>query len=90
MRGQGFTGRDQLINRLALQVGDRGAAIRILQRRGHLMADGKTFTHEGAKRNAMTAEDRAIDRASKAANRPASDFHYDARTNYASRLKDGR
>jgi hypothetical protein len=54
------------------------------------MADGKTFTHEGAKRNAMTAEDRAIDRASKASNKPASDFHYDVRTNYASRLKDGR
>ena len=90
MRSQGFTGRDQLINRLALQVGDRGAAIRILQRRGHLMADGKTFTHEGAKRNAMTAADRAIDRASKVSNRPASDFHYDSRTNYASRLKDGR
>lgn len=90
MRGQSFTGRDQLINRLASQVGDRGAAIRILQRRGHLMADGKTFTHEGAKRNAMTAADRAIDRASKASHRPASEFHYDARTNYASRLKDGR
>jgi hypothetical protein len=90
MRSQGFTGRDQLINRLALQVGDRAAAIRILQRRGHLMADGKTFTHEGAKRNAMDAKERAIDRASKASHRPASEFHYNARTNYASRLRDGR
>ena len=88
MRSQGFAGKGELINRLTLQVGDRSKAIRILQRRGHLMADGKTFTHEGAKRNAMSAEERAIDRASKASNRPASEFHYDARTNYASPIKN--
>lgn len=90
MRGQNFMRKGELINRLTLQVGDRSMAIRILQRRGHLMADGKTFTHEGAKRNAMSAEERAIDRASRAQGKPSEEFHYNAQTNYASRLRDGK
>ena len=80
---QKFTGRYQLIDRLAAQVGDRGKAVEILKERGHLKADGKTFTAEGARRNAMTAEERALDRASKRSGRTASDFKYDVRTNRA-------
>lgn len=56
MATQKFMGRNQLIDRLAAQVGNRDTAVKILQQRGHLKADGKTFTPEGAKRNAMTAE----------------------------------
>ena len=62
MTTQKFMGRNQLIERLSAQVGDRDAAIKILQERGHLKADGKTFTAEGLKRNMMTAEERAKDR----------------------------
>lgn len=81
MASQRFLGKGQLINRLAVQVGDRATAIAILQKRGHLKADGKTLTAEGQKRNAMTAEERAKDRASKKTNRPVSDFSYNKKTN---------
>lgn len=78
-----FTGRYQLIDRLAAQVGDRQKAIEILQARGHLAADGKTFTAEGMRRNMMTAEERAIDRASKRLEKPKTAFKYDVKTNRA-------
>lgn len=81
MESQKFLGRGQLINRLASQVGSKTKAIQILQNRGHLKADGKTLTAEGQKRNKMTAEERAKDRASKKFNRPASDFSYNQKTN---------
>ena len=74
-------GRGQLINRLTARVGSRKKAIEILISRGHLKADGKTFTAEGAKRNMMTAEERAKDRASKASGKPASSFTYSPKTN---------
>ena len=47
MATQKFMGRNQLIDRLAAQVGNRDSAIKILQERGHLKADGKTYTAEG-------------------------------------------
>jgi hypothetical protein len=78
---QKFMGRGQLLDRLTAQVGSRGKAIAILQKRGHLKADGKTYTQEGMKRNAMTAEERAKDRASKYTGRPVEDFKYNPRTN---------
>ena len=78
-----FTGKNQLIDRLAAQIGDRQKAIEILQARGHLEADGKTFTPEGMRRNMMTAEERAIDRASKRLSKPNTSFKYDAKTNRA-------
>jgi hypothetical protein len=56
-------------------------AIGILKDRGHLKADGKTLTAEGKKRNSMTAEERAKDRASKATGKPVSSFTYNASTN---------
>ena len=83
MTTQKFMGRNQLIDRLAAQVGNRDTAISILQKRGHLKADGKTFTAEGLKRNAMTAEERAKDRASKATGKPTKAFTYNPKTNTA-------
>jgi len=87
MATQKFMGRGQLINRLAAQVGNRESAIKILQERGQLKADGKTFTAEGNKRNAMTAEERAKDRASKRLGKSTKDFTYDPRTNAATLKK---
>jgi hypothetical protein len=81
MATQKFMGRGQLLERLTAQVGDRNKAIGILQKRGHLKADGKTYTVEGMKRNMMTAQERAKDRASKQTGRPAKDFSYNPKTN---------
>jgi len=83
METQKFMGRNQLINRLTAQVGSRSLAIKILIKRGHLMADGKTLTKEGKKRNAMTAEERAKDRAAKEQGGSPSDYVYDRKTNKA-------
>ncbi len=74
-------GKGQLLERLTAQVGDRKLAIEILQKRGHLKADGKTYTEEGMKRNDMTAEERAKDRASKYTGRSAENFKYNPITN---------
>jgi hypothetical protein len=83
MTTQKFMGRNQLIDRLAAQVGNKDTAIAILQKRGHLAADGKTLTAAGQKRNDMTAEERAKDRASKRLDKPASAFSYNPKTNLA-------
>lgn len=80
---QKFMGRGQLIDRLAAQVGDRETAVKILQQRGQLQADGKTFTAAGAARNNMTAEERAKDRAAKAAHSTPNAFKYNPKTNRA-------
>ena len=81
MATQKFMGRGQLLERLTAQVGSRQKAIAILQSRGHLKADGKTYTAEGMKRNMMTAEERAKDRAAKYKGRPVKDFKYNPSTN---------
>jgi hypothetical protein len=82
-----YTGSGQLIDRLASQVGSKKNAIYLLQKRGHLMPDGKTFTEDGMKRNAMTASDRAIDRASKRLGVGSENFDYDVLNNKAKRVK---
>ena len=87
MKTLDFTGSGQLIDRLASQVGSKQKAIAILQRRGHLMQDGKTFTEDGMRRNAMTASDRAIDRASKRFKIGSENFDYDVLNNKAKRVK---
>lgn len=74
-------GRGQLLDRLAAQVGDHKKAVAILQKRGHLEADGKTYTVEGMRRDMMTAEERAKDRAAKKAGKYAEDFAYNPITN---------
>jgi hypothetical protein len=81
MATQKFMGKGQLLERLTAQVGDRKLAVEILQKRGHLKADGKTYTEEGMKRNSMTAEERAKDRASKYTGRSVENFKYNPITN---------
>ena len=78
-------GRGSLIDRLAAQVGSREMAVGLLQQRGHLYPGSERFTPEGQKRNMMTAEERAIDRASKRSNKPEYAFKYDPKTNRATR-----
>lgn len=67
-----FSGPNQLIDRLTWQLkssgmtGDvRQAALDILKSRGHVDADGN-LTEKGRARDAMTAEQRALDRAKRA------------------------
>ena len=86
-----FMGSGQLVDRLAAQLSSSGmkgdtkaAALDILKKRGQMTASGK-FTEAGAARNAMTAEERAIDRAKKRSGAPASDFKYNPKTNRATR-----
>ena len=81
MATQKFMGRGQLLERLTAQIGDRKIAIEILQKRGHITADGKSYTEEGMKRNNMTAEERAKDRASKYTGRSKESFKYNPITN---------
>lgn len=81
MATQKFMGRGKLLERLTAQVGSKKLAVEILQKRGHLKADGKTYTKEGMKRNMMTAEERAKDRAAKYTGRTASSFKYNPITN---------
>jgi hypothetical protein len=57
-----FSGRHVLVKRLAAQVGDKGLAIALLEKRGDLKKDGKTLTAHGKKRDAMTAAERKKDR----------------------------
>lgn len=87
MATQKFMGKNQLIDRLAAQVGDRGRALAILAERGHYDPKTGKLTAEGLKRDSMTAEERAKDRASKASGQPASSFKYDPKTNRAARKR---
>jgi hypothetical protein len=80
---QKHMGRNQLVDRLTSQVGSRSLAIGLLIKRGDLKPDGKTFTAQGAKKNAMTASERAIARAKKVSGRDASDYEYNKQTNRA-------
>jgi len=90
MATQKAMGKGQLIDRLSAQVGSRSLAVSILKKRGHLKEDGKTLTESGKKRNAMTAEERAKDRASKATGKPASGFSYNASTNRTKSLNKAK
>jgi hypothetical protein len=82
MATQKFMGKNQLVKRLAAQVGDKGLAIGLLKNRGDMTKSG-ALTSKGKARDNMTAEERAKDRASKASGRSAKDFKYSARTNRA-------
>jgi hypothetical protein len=83
MTSQKYTGRKQLVARLGDQVGSKELAINILKKRGDLKADGKTLTAKGAKRDNMTAGERAIDRAKKESSHKASDYKYIKKINRA-------
>lgn len=82
MATQKFMGKNQLVDRLAAQVGSRDMAIEILKKRGHMTASGQ-LTAAGRARDNMTAEQRAKDRASKRSGKPVSAFNYNPRTNRA-------
>ena len=82
---QKFMGKNQLIDRLAAQVGDRKLALKLLVERGHVYPGTERLTPEGQKRDNMTAEERAKDRAARAAKKPASAFKYNPSTNRATR-----
>jgi hypothetical protein len=87
MATQKFMGKNQLVDRLAAQVGDKEFAIRLLQKNKQLRKDGKTLTTKGKKRDDMTAKERALDRASKRSNRPTEEYAYNPRTNRATLKK---
>lgn len=82
---QAHMGKNQLIDRLTAQVGDRATALKLLVARGHVYPGTETLTPEGQKRDNMTAEERAKDRAARASKQPASAFKYNPRTNRATR-----
>jgi hypothetical protein len=82
METQKHMGRNSLVDRLAAQVRSKSFAVSLLKKRGDLTASGD-LTIKGQKRNAMTAEERAIDRASKESGRSAGDYTYNPSTNRA-------
>ena len=91
---QKFMGANQLVDRLREQLRTQknppadleGAVRSILQSRGHMDQHGK-LTKEGRQRNAMTAEERALDRASKKTGKNPSAFKYHPSTNRATLRK---
>jgi hypothetical protein len=81
---QKHMGRFSLLKRLTAQVGDEDTARKILIERGHMAKSGR-LTVEGMKRDAMTAEERAKDRAVKRSGGKPADYVYDPAKNYARR-----
>jgi hypothetical protein len=81
-----FRGRNELVNRLAAQVGSFDLAKSILIGRGHMFADG-TLTQEGERRNAMTAEERAKDRAVRKTGGRVRDYAYSPATNRVRKIQ---
>ena len=80
-----FTGRHSLVARLAEQVGSLETAKTILRQRGHMEKDSEDLTKAGLLRDAMTASERAKDRASKASGAPTSAYRYNVKTNRATK-----
>jgi hypothetical protein len=83
MATQKHTGANELVDRLASQVGGRELAISLLRKRGQMAQDSETLTDAGQARNAMTAESRAKDRAAKLSGKPVSQYNYSVKTNRA-------
>ena len=94
MATQKFMGAGQLVDRLREQLRTQknppadleGAVRSILQSRGHMDEHGN-LTKEGQLRNAMTAKDRALDRASTRTGKDTSAFTYNPSTNRATLRK---
>jgi hypothetical protein len=82
MTTQKHMGRHSLLKRLTAQVGNEETAKKILVSRGHMNAEGK-LTAEGRKRDAMTAAERAKDRASKKSGHNTSEYTYNPANNTA-------
>lgn len=85
MTTQKFMGRHSLLKRLTAQVGNEESAKKILINRGHMTPDGH-LTPAGQKRDAMTAEERAKDRASKKSGHKPTEYTYNPAKN-AARLR---
>jgi len=83
MATQKFMGKNELVNRLAAQVKSKPLAINILKKRGDLKTDGKTLTANGKKRDNMTAEERAVNRATKRSKHKNTEYKYNPKTNRA-------
>jgi hypothetical protein len=79
---QKFMGANEMLKRLGAQTGSEEMAKALLVKRGQMTESG-AWTKEGAKRNAMTAEERAIDRASTASGNAKSKYVYNPGTNRA-------
>ena len=89
MATQKFMGKGQLVPRLTEQLREQGvkdpdSAVRaILQKRGHMDASGK-LTEAGKKRDAMSAEERALDRHKRTTGKTGT---YNPATNRVTRKK---
>lgn len=84
-----FSGPHQLIDRLTWQLKNAGmtgdvrqTALDILKSRGHVDAEGN-LTEAGKARDAMTAEERALDRAKRAGR--TGPLKYNPQTNRVTR-----
>jgi ribosomal protein S30 len=86
MATQKFTGKNQLIDRLAAQVGSKESAKTILKKRGDMNVKGE-LTKAGKVRDAMTAKERAINRESTRSGNKLAAYKYDPRTNRATLRK---
>jgi hypothetical protein len=78
-----FMGKNQLIDRLAAQVGSRSIALGLLEKRGMVHPGTEKLTTKGEERNNMTAGERAVDRASKLSGTAPSKYAYNSKTNRA-------
>jgi len=88
MTTQKFMGANQLLDRLTAQMGgNHEAAIKKLRERGHMDPYSLKLTPAGEARNSMTAEERALDRASKRFRKPPEAFTYNPATNSVRRKK---
>jgi hypothetical protein len=83
MTTQKFMGANSLVDRLAAQVGSRDLAISLLRKRGQMDEKSEKLTTAGQARNRMTAQERAIDRATKSSGKTASAYTYNPNTNRA-------
>jgi len=81
MATQKAMGRKKLAERLTAQVGSKSLAYALLNKRGDMK--GSKLTAKGKKRDAMTAAERAKDRASKKTGKKPSEFKYNRKTNQA-------
>lgn len=94
MATQKYMGRGVLLERLTEQMRTQksppkdpeAAARAVLIARG-MMDNSGNYTDKGRERNNMTAEERAIDRASRRTGSPRSAFKYNPKTNLALRKK---
>ena len=86
MATQKHLGAHELLPRLTAQVGSEGLAVALLKKRGDMTAKGK-LTAKGKRRDAMTAEERAVDRAVKVSGKPKKSYKYDRSTNAATLRK---